>query len=356
MVYRGGGKFYIDAAAAFGWLHGTAAFELCSSAIATYLRRCGITMLPYIDDGLFILERHSADMQFRFALDLITNLGLPINLDKLCFPGDVVTCLGLVIDIPRNTLSVDSEKLADIAQHCEFCSQKTFLSKRAFQSLLGKLFYINKCVRPARFFMNRMLQLFRSKGHKKIIKLLVDFFADLQWFVRFLTEFNGVTLINKPLVDGCENIHLDACLDGIGAVWEDRCYASRIPTFYDFVPHITHLEMINLVVAMTVWGKFWKNCSVNINCDNIAVVHVANSGRTRDKFLADCARVLWWVCAAFDIKLKVTHVKGIDNTIADTLSRLSSAKPINIDLINELRYTKICRHIDNSHFSLNLDF
>ena len=124
----------------FGWLHGTVAFELCRTAIDTYLHKCDITMLPYIDDGLFILERHSAYPQFQFALDLIRNLGLPVNLDKLCFPTDVATCLGLVIDIPRNTLSIDVDKLADIAQHCEFCLQKTFLSKHAFQSLLGKLF------------------------------------------------------------------------------------------------------------------------------------------------------------------------------------------------------------------------
>ena len=37
-----------------------------------------------------------------------------------------------------------------------------YLSKKKFQSLLGKLIYLHKCVIPARIFINRMLDLFRS--------------------------------------------------------------------------------------------------------------------------------------------------------------------------------------------------
>ena len=37
--------YYVDGAATFGWLHGTNAFELCSSAVMAFLASHGITML-----------------------------------------------------------------------------------------------------------------------------------------------------------------------------------------------------------------------------------------------------------------------------------------------------------------------
>ena len=302
------------------------------------------------------MERETAEEKFCVAVDLIEQLGLPVNLQKLSPPDSRVTCLGIVIDISNNTLSIDPEKIKDIRLHCISCLGKSFLSKRAFQSLLGKLFYINKCVRPARFFMNRMLNLFRAKSHKRRIKLTAEFYHDLAWFIDFVTQFNGVILIEKPFLDSSETIFLDACLEGIGAVWENYCYASPIPLFSDFILHITHLEMVNLVVALRVWGQMWCHKRVILRCDNLAVVHVVKSGRTRDVYLASCARVIWWLCAAQDIQLDIIHVKGLENTVADTLSRMSSRSPVNLELISHLKDTKTWFKVYPSHFSLKLEF
>ena len=38
------------------------------------------------------------------------------------------------------------------------------VTKSELQSLLGLLLYITKCVKPARFFLNRMLQLLRDNA------------------------------------------------------------------------------------------------------------------------------------------------------------------------------------------------
>ena len=58
-----------------------------------------------------------------------------------------------------------------------------------------------------------------------------------------------------------------------------------------------------------------------IKCDNQAVVSVLTSGRTQDWMLAAIARNIFMEVVACDIELKVIHVLGKDNPIADPLSR-----------------------------------
>ena len=57
-----------------------------------------------------------------------------------------------------------------------------------------------------------------------------------------------------------------------------------------------------------------------IRCDNEAVVSVLKSGWTRDPYLGDCARNIWYVSALADMDLQYAHIRGLDNGVADLLS------------------------------------
>ena len=99
-----------------------------------------------------------------------------------------------------------------------------------------------------------------------------------------------------------------------------QVYALALPKdFMDY--NIVHLEMLNIVVALKVWGQNWANKRVHIFCDNRAVVDTLNFGRARDDILATCARNIWLLTAMFNITLVTTHVYGTKNVIADLLSR-----------------------------------
>ena len=60
---------------------------------------------------------------------------------------------------------------------------------------------------------------------------------------------------------------------------------------------------------------------IKISCDNLEAVEVINSGKTRDEFLATCARKIWLLSAIFNIQLIMVHIPGKCNLIADILSR-----------------------------------
>ena len=247
------GKFYLDPSVTFGWTHGSAASQMVSDAVTYILKASGCRIFPYIDDYVGVASRDDAERQFWLLYDLLSALGLPINKDKLDPPSDALTCLGIRINIPASSLSIDPHKLIAIHQECFQVSTKKFLSKKNFQSLMGKLIYIHKCVHPARIFINRILDLFRTNSHKKRIHLTPQFHQDLEWFQKFLPHFNGITLFHKPIITDLSPVYIDACLSGIGGIWGTRVYSAPAPVVPDFHLNIVHLEMINLVVAFRLW-------------------------------------------------------------------------------------------------------
>ena len=104
------------------------------------------------------------------------------------------------INIPEASLSIDQEQLMAIHKKYFHVANKRYLSKKTFQSLLGKL-HMHTCVVPARTFNNRMLELFR----KKKIHLSTSFFQDVEWFKKFLPHFNGTTIFRKPYIPESES-------------------------------------------------------------------------------------------------------------------------------------------------------
>ena len=100
----------------------------------------------------------------------------------------------------------------------------------------------------------------------------------------------------------------------------NQVYAFKIPvSFHNYV--IVHLEMLNILVTIRAWKKFFQNKRILIKCDNQAVVSVLTSGRTSDLTLGAIARNIMMETATYDIDLQVIHVLGVDNKIADLLSR-----------------------------------
>ena len=163
-----------------------------------------------------------------------------------------------------------------------------------------------------------MLELLRAHFGQEKIQLTDDFHRDLNWFLKFLPTFNGVSFFKHISIQA--TIELDACLQGLGAVCNNQIYAIKIPpNFQNYT--IVHLEMLNELVAVRLWRYYWKQKSILIKCDNQAVVSVLTSGRTQDRILAAIARNILLELAVCDIKLKVIHVLGKDNPIADLLSR-----------------------------------
>ena len=100
---------------------------------------------------------------------MLEQLNFPISISKLVSPSVEVTCLGIVINAKSQTLRVPQEKLVEILKKCREIITSKVVTKNQFQSLLGSLMYVHKCVRPTRIFTNRLLQSLREAKDKKVI-------------------------------------------------------------------------------------------------------------------------------------------------------------------------------------------
>ena len=116
------------------------------------------------------------------------------------------------------------------------------------------------------------------------------------------------------------SLELDACLTGFGGLCGQFIYHLPISRgFRNWT--IVHLEMINIFLALRLFGQLWSHKKIEVHCDNQAVVTVLKSGKTRDVFLAACARNIWCLTAVHDIDVQYSHIRGASNQLADILSR-----------------------------------
>ena len=92
--------------------------------------------------------------------------------------------------------------------------------------------------------------------------------SDIHWFLCFLGQFNGVTLI-KPSV-AQHVIHVDSCLQGGSGLCSGlQFYKILYPQFLqDLGLSISSLECWNLLVAARIWLPTLSGSTVLVFCDN----------------------------------------------------------------------------------------
>ena len=95
--------------------------------------------------------------------------------------------------------------------------------------------------------------------------------------------------------------------------WEDWPAFSKVS--------ITAKELLPIIVALAIiWGQQWVGSSVLFHCDNECVAAV-KGGYCKDPTLAHMLRCLFFLEARFDVLLSAKHVPGVENGVADSISR-----------------------------------
>ena len=122
-------------------------------------------ILNYLDDHLIFGDNDKCSRGFERLAALLQELGLTINQSKNVRPSKKVVCLGILVDTENFIMSVPESKLCEVKNLLKNWKFKKSCSKKQFQSLLGSLLYVSKCVKYSRFFLNRLLENLRQ--HKR---------------------------------------------------------------------------------------------------------------------------------------------------------------------------------------------
>ena len=78
--------------------------------------------------------------------------------------------------------------------------------------------------------------------------------------------------------------------------------------------------MVNVLLALRLFGPRWKDTKILVKCDKNAVVQVLTNGRTLDAFLAACGQNVLLGAAECNIDILYVHVLGRKIQVADLLS------------------------------------
>ena len=320
MCIRWDQKVYVETAMPFGARSSSCNMQRVANFIVRVLNDEGIRAKMYLDDLIVIAESEAtAWRHYERVRVLFTELGLPEAAEKAQPPATRVRWLGIDICSNSMSLSIPESKLRDVITEIQRCREKNNIHRKLYESLLGRLLHVAKCVVPARIFMSRMLQAYRE-AKSWFIKVTPEVRADLDWFLEFCCQWNGRALI--PPAEPDLRIQVDACLSGIGGSDGVRAYSSHVDPMLEHVYNITELEAINVVVAVhSFLTEADRGRHVLVECDNLAAVQALKWGRARNPVLAECSRLAWMVQAVLDITLTFAHIAGVENGVADVLSR-----------------------------------
>ena len=103
--------------------------------------------------------------------------------------------------------------------------------------------YVSRVIRPARGFLNRMLQTLRNTEDGKRVEVAGEFKLDSDWFLAFIKSFNGTCTFRNWGDSSHGQVHIDASLWGLGAVYKDKFYSTPLPTFIRENQRIVVFEM-----------------------------------------------------------------------------------------------------------------
>ena len=315
-----GNNYYFDKKLPFGARISSYVMQTIADFITRALNTKQIKAHMYLDDLLLVsANKNLAVKQYEQTIDLIKGLGLEVAHNKLQPPNPVVKWLGIVIDIPNNTLSIPIDKLQQIKTCLASASKRLKVSRRHIQRIIGMVNHLAKVVRAARLFIGRILAALRAAGGD-VVYISPQVKADLTWFARYLSTHNAKAIIPSDLV--IKRIWADACLKGAGASDGKAYYSYSFPAKTTAAHAITQLEAMNCMAAVrTFVNDQDAGGTIKVYCDNRPAVDAFTSGRAKDPVLAACARALWFHAAHTDTDVQFTHVPGEAMDLPDALSR-----------------------------------
>jgi hypothetical protein len=293
-------ELYFHLSVPFGCRTGSKFCMDTMEAVCFILKQLGDTWKVYVDDFIGLKKRLvDAHLAFQNGKQTLADLGIDRSVHKDSGPGTKLKWIGVVFDTVAMSISIPPEKLKDTLALVRDWLDKNQASKKMLQSILGKLFHISKCCKPARLFLNRMLDLLRAAPNKGYIRITSDFKKDLQWFSSFLAGYNGVYFMQPTRLSYI--LHVHQSLNMCAACFQGQTFSACIPIFAKKHLHCNeHRELCSILLATKLWGHLWKNGQVVMYIHDNPIRDLLETGRSRDPHSISIAREIWLYAAMKD--------------------------------------------------------
>lgn len=321
------GLFYFDKCMPMGCSSSCKTFEAFSTALEWMARHylqieCIIHLL---DDFLICApsERECASSLKGF-LELCSTLGVPMAPEKTFGPATTLSFAGIEIDTMRSECRLPLDKVHSCQDLVNSFLTRRKVTLLELQTLIGKLNFACSVIVPGRAFLRRLIDLtigLRSPRH--LTRVTREARLDLLVWKEFLSKFNGKSIfINNRWEESSPlSLYTDSSgVLGFGAIFGSCWCHGTWPNDWQY-SNIAILEFYPIVLSLYLWGEDMRNSCITFFTDNMALVSVINKCSCKDKLLMKYVRKMVLVCLHYNILFKAKHIPGINNNLADALSR-----------------------------------
>lgn len=212
-------------------------------------------LINFIDDFGSAASPEEADLAYHQLRSLIQDiLGLDIGPDKCVLPTFCLIFLGIEISTEDFVMRIPQHKIDAALLQLRKWLARHQASKRQLQSLLGTLIHISTCVKPGPRFVSRFIDLIRKDQFPVVLDY--NFKLDINWWLRFIQQYNGVNLIqDTPWSPPDAIISINATTTACAGFYQRRYFHTLLP---DHIRRLSRdiwvLELITLAVALKLWG------------------------------------------------------------------------------------------------------
>lgn len=313
----------------FGICTAPCLFTRLMKCVAGFIRRQGPSLMQYLDDWLvYSLSREVLLNHLTQVWGIITNLGLIPNLEKSeLVPAQRFQYIGMYFLTDLGIVRIPSDRVDSLVTQLSRCIQSSRLSARTFLSLLGSLNAAAPFVELGRLHLRQLQFILFSLWRPHALPLDYEIGLDqtrfkhhLRWWLEPGRLTRGVTM-HSPTAT--VHLYTDASRHGWGAHVEPQgsmCKGVWLPAQCQL--HINVLELKAVTLAVQALLPLLRGKCVMIATDNRTVVsYIRKEGGTRSYILFTEAWDLLLLCQRNDIMVRVRHIPGRLNVIADSLSR-----------------------------------
>jgi hypothetical protein len=334
------GKWYYERVLPFGLRSSCRLWELYAAALRHFIARSlnlpfDRIVIHYVDDFLFVVKLKSdAQHLLARALDLCEELGVPIASEKTEGPTTCLTFLGIELDTVAMEARLPPARLLELQQLVDVWVSKSTASISEIESLHGTLQWACGVVRPGRFYLRRLIahssRIKRwAQSDKAQFALPRPVIEDVRWWQQFLTRWNGVGLLYDADWIASDKLELftDACNTGYGGYYQGQWFAGRWTDEQLAAAHrrtrisMPFLELHAVVTAAGTFGHLWRGKKIIFRCDCGPVVHAVERCSSRREEMMHLLRCLSSIACDVGFDFKCIHIRGVDNEVADILSR-----------------------------------